>query len=107
MNEIQKTAFKQGYQLAANGFIPGGNIDLAKLSSWLRSCMHDSLATESVTHIQRDDDGEVVATTNSKARSTELAAYRLNGFFSAIHGLSRGLSEKGISATFDIGALQL
>ena len=81
MNEIQKTAFKQGYQLASDGFAPGGVINVVKLSPWVRFCMSDSVATESVTHVQRADDGEMICTTNSKARSTELSMYRLHGFF--------------------------
>lgn len=98
MNELQRAAYVEGHNLIAVAFQSRKNLDMPTLTHWINSCQANALDVEKTVQLHdRNDEGDLVRTTTTKAGKAELCGYRLMGAFNAVEFVRAHLDAKGVT----------
>ena len=100
MNDIQKAAHADGFQLVANAFKAGQRLDIEQATAWVNVCIKGDSTVESLAVVDRDKNSEITKVRKIEATGTEMCGYRLTGIFSAIESVRANLERSGVRVAF-------
>lgn len=101
MNILQREAFNEGIHAVQAAFQNQQAIDLQTINSWLNSCLavDRTIVKKHLIH-QRDEEGNLTATSSIEINRAEVCGYRITGAFNALESIRQKLAQGGTTFSF-------
>ena len=101
MNNLQKAAHADGFNLVATAFNKGETFNVDQSVAWLNRCLANDRNLESLQVIERDQKGDIAKVKKIEATRAELCGYRLTGIFTGLESVRAALHQRGVCITMD------
>jgi len=101
MTPIQEDSFKEGMIFIRSSFSSRTPLNMHELCSWINTrSSNDHTTYSKKTIYERDDEGNLISSTNYEIGKTEASGYRLLGAFTAMENIRVAMDMKNITYSF-------